>query len=74
MPTETLGSELLLPLQDQNACARLQMRLLHLLCQAAEKQMDHATTTELPPMQADHEFHPATKTLGISNTHAPALL
>ena len=50
-------------LQDQVTWGRLQRRLLHVLSQAAEKETLATAMPEMPPLQADHSFHPASKML-----------
>ena len=52
-------------LEDANNYGRVQRRLTHLLSQAAERSTTEVTTDVLPPISADHEFHPATKILSF---------
>ena len=44
--------------------ARLQRRLLHLLCQAIEENLDGVLLSKIPLPTPDDEFHPATMCLG----------
>ncbi|CAE7775215.1 unnamed protein product [Symbiodinium sp. CCMP2456] len=46
---------------ERTTWSRLQRRLLHLLCQAAERALCSIATSDMPPVQADFKFHPATK-------------
>ena len=53
----------IISLQDESRTtwSRPQRRLLHLLSQAAEKELWSVAKPEMPPLQAGDEFHPATK-------------
>ncbi|OLQ00981.1 hypothetical protein AK812_SmicGene16301 [Symbiodinium microadriaticum] len=49
--------------KDQVTWGRLQRRLLHTLSQAAEKETLSIAMPDMPPLQPDHNFHPASKML-----------
>ena len=80
-PSLSLSLPLALPpslppfrLQDEVTWSKLQRRLLHVLSQAAEKEMSSLADPEMPPLQAGDAFHPATKIPSCKKTAVLTLL
>ncbi|CAE7230782.1 unnamed protein product [Symbiodinium sp. CCMP2592] len=66
--TKSQNRLLQLAVQEKHACGRLQRRAIHLLSQAAELSVEKLTTNVLPPLSAEHAFHPATKLLSCNSS------